>query len=154
MTSKTAPVRYGEHVRAKRGTPCLLCRATEFRPFTDHCHAHGWVRGPLCHRCNMLMISIDRGKAPRQSALRPPLTLAALAKHAARCPDCKQGAPITPNVLTRAVTDGKRFSVTLEVTDYEALRALAYADEALLAVKARDLIISETARAKAAKHVA
>jgi hypothetical protein len=41
----------------------------------------------------------------------------------------------------------KRFTVTLEAVDYAALRALAYADEVQLAVKARALILEGIARA-------
>jgi hypothetical protein len=39
----------------------------------------------------------------------------------------------------------KRFTVTMDVADYARLRALAYADEVQVAVKARDLIVSHLA---------
>jgi len=43
----------------------------------------------------------------------------------------------------------RRFTVTLDAADYAALRALAYEDEVLVAVKARDLIRAGLAAAKA-----
>ena len=42
----------------------------------------------------------------------------------------------------------RRFTVTLDAADYAALRALAYEDEVLVAVKARDLILAGLASAK------
>ena len=84
-----APVRYGEHVIAEPGTPCLLCDDPSPLPRTDHCHAHGWVRGVLCPRCNTLMAFIDRRATVRESSIATPLSLAALVAHAARCPDCE-----------------------------------------------------------------
>ena len=41
----------------------------------------------------------------------------------------------------------RRFTVTLDAADYAKLRALAYEDEVLVAVKARDLILAGLAEA-------
>lgn len=82
----TAPVRYGEHARVDPGAPCLLCGPQSRRIVTDHCHAHGWVRGGICTRCNVLMAFIDRRISPRAAS---PLMTAALVAHASRCPDCQ-----------------------------------------------------------------
>ena len=30
----------------------------------DHCHAHGWIRGLLCGRCNLFFAEFDRGLIP------------------------------------------------------------------------------------------
>lgn len=83
---KTSPVRYGAHKRAASGTPCALCGAQKVRPYIDHCHKHGWVRGPVCPACNTLMALIDRRAVP--SAVPESLTLAALIAHTGNCPDC------------------------------------------------------------------
>jgi len=42
----------------------------------------------------------------------------------------------------------KRFTVTLDEADYRTLRAMAYADEVPVAVKARDLIIAQVKAAR------
>jgi hypothetical protein len=52
----------------------------------DHCHAHGWVRGIVCRRCNTRLERIDRQVAPR---VEEKLLLALLAVRN-RCPDCDQ----------------------------------------------------------------
>jgi Recombination endonuclease VII len=80
------PVKYGDHVPAPIGTPCEVCGAVrktaDRRPATDHCWAHGWVRGVLCGRCNSYMALIDRRIAPDTDLLP------VLIEYARRCPDC------------------------------------------------------------------
>ena len=112
-----APVRYGEHVIAEPGTPCLLCDDPSPLPRTDHCHAHGWVRGVLCPRCNTLMAFIDRRMTLRKSAVAPPLTLAALVAHAARCPDCEpfSAEELGPTRGLATKTPLERVTITLGV---------------------------------------
>ena len=75
-------VKYGDHVAAAPGTPCEVCENLPPRPFADHCHEHGWVRGTLCPRCNQLMALIDRGVAP------PAEMIPRLIEFARRCPEC------------------------------------------------------------------
>ena len=49
----------------------------------DHCHTHGWIRGPVCHNCNSRMGNIDNG------ALKGDIYL----EHRARCPECTSDRP-------------------------------------------------------------
>lgn len=52
----------------------------------DHCHAHGWIRGRLCTRCNTEMsLSVRMGL---ERSRRAPQYLA----HLAKCPDCTEPA--------------------------------------------------------------
>ena len=46
----------------------------------------------------------------------------------------------------------RRFTVTLDEDDYAALRALAYADEVVVAVKAREMILEQIRAQRAATN--
>jgi Recombination endonuclease VII len=78
-------VKYGQHEPVLTGAACEACRAVTLDPVTDHCHAHGWVRGILCRQCNTRMALIDRRRVAPQAA---PEVVAALIGIAGRCPDC------------------------------------------------------------------
>ena len=41
-----------EFVRAQAGA-CAICREPLTRPQLDHCHVTGFIRGALCHSCNI-----------------------------------------------------------------------------------------------------
>lgn len=124
-----APIRYGEHVRAKPGTPCVLCRDLKLQPRTDHCHAHGWVRGDTCPRCNTLMALIDRRISPRESSLTPPLTLAALVAHAGRCPDCEPFGveDLGPTASLKPASTVTYYTTNIRLDDDQADAIKAYA---------------------------
>ena len=62
--------------------------------YWDHCHTHGWIRGPVCGSCNCQMSEIDAGQVWRE----PFIT------HYRRCPECPpERPPIARRVLTRAL---------------------------------------------------
>lgn len=82
-----APVKYGEHLKVPPGASCDTCGSTDKRIITEHCHAHGWVRGLACGTCNHLMSVIDRRIAPKAEAV----LLNALIALWRRCPDCSNG---------------------------------------------------------------
>jgi Recombination endonuclease VII len=115
----TTPVRYGEHIRPRPGTHCLPCGEPALKMVADHCHVHGWVRGPACPRCNTFMAFIDRRISPRGLA---PLALSALVAHAARCPDCEPFGvenleptrPIGPEVRDGKVSAFVRIPLSLK----------------------------------------
>ena len=122
IPERLLPVMYGEHERIAPGTPCLLCGTAAERPVVmDHCHTHGWTRGPLCIRCNTFMAFIDRQISPLETSLAPPLTLAALVEHAARCPECAPAAvaDLMPTVSLRSFGNPPAPSQT-EITEIKA----------------------------------
>lgn len=84
----TAPIRYGTHGPVLDGTPCVACATEVARIVVDHCHAHGWVRGPLCGRCNTAMAYVDRRMAPKAALEDGDVTLQTFLAHAARCHEC------------------------------------------------------------------
>lgn len=84
----TNPLRYGDHGPIPDGTPCSACNRVVSRPAMDHCHTHGWVRGPLCGRCNTAMAYVDRRMMPKAALADGDIALAALLAHASRCHDC------------------------------------------------------------------
>lgn len=43
-------LQYRQGPRRLAAGPCSICG--EPAKCVDHCHAHGWIRGPLCGRCN------------------------------------------------------------------------------------------------------
>jgi hypothetical protein len=51
----------------------------------DHCHVHGWVRGLVCHDCNVLLGAADAG---RLTADDPPWASVLMA-YRRNCPDCR-----------------------------------------------------------------
>jgi hypothetical protein len=59
----------------------------------DHCHQHGWVRGPLCRRCNTAMAYVDRRMMPRAALVAGHVPLGKLLDHASRCPECPRLVP-------------------------------------------------------------
>jgi hypothetical protein len=90
---------------------CPVCQRDGERLITDHCHAHGWIRGQICEGCNQMI---------RHEERRHPMTdllaglcwhrhrteqnyvrcragwLTANARriaHYRRCPDCDQLCP-------------------------------------------------------------
>lgn len=149
----TTPVRYGEHVNANPGTPCLLCSDPSPLPRTDHCHAHGWVRGVLCPRCNTLMAFIDRRATLRESTVTPPLTLAALVAHAARCPDCKPFAVEDLGPTRGLATKIPLKTVTVSLTVPSSLkdRLAIYAHARGLSLNAAAIILLGKALGEAKK---
>lgn len=147
----TTPVRYGEHAVAAPGTPCLLCGDPTLLPRTDHCHAHSWVRGVLCPRCNTLMAFIDRRASLRKSAIAPPLTLAALVAHAARCPDCEPFGveDLGPTRGLAAKTPLKRATISLCIPASLKNRLAAYARSRGLTLNAAAIVLLDQARSEA-----
>lgn len=105
----TLPVRYGDHERADPDTPCSVCGSIG-RIRIDHCHAHGWVRGPVCPGCNALMAMIDRGRVPGESQDQAGILVESLIAQAARCHECP---PVEANDLTRNLRSGRVMSVNL-----------------------------------------
>ena len=146
----TTLVRYGEHVCAEPGTPCLLCGDPALLPRTDHCHAHGWVRGVLCPRCNTLMAFIDRRATVRESSITAPLTLAALVAHAARCPDCKPFAVEdlgpTRGLATKIPLEG--VTTSIRVPSSLKNRLAAYARARGLTLNAAAIVLLDEALRK------
>lgn len=61
---------------------CELC-GVRTGPITDHCHAHGMIRGNVCRSCNAILGRIDAGK-PSATDLKPD----AIKNYLARCPGC------------------------------------------------------------------
>jgi hypothetical protein len=55
--------------------------------YLDHCHAHGWIRGPVCASCNSVIRHLDKhGYLLRyQISLREEYRT-----HLNQCPDCPQ----------------------------------------------------------------
>jgi len=143
----TIPVRYGEHAVAEPGTPCLLCADPSPLPRTDHCHAHGWVRGVLCPRCNTLMAFIDRRASLRKSSVVEPPMLAALVAHAARCPDCKpfgvEDLGATRGLATK--TPLERVTITLGVPASLKTWLAAYAKARGLSLNAAGIVLLDQA---------
>jgi len=88
VTLQTNPVRYGRHDPIPDGSLCSLCAQDDGRLVSDHCHAHGWVRGVLCHRCNAAMAYIDRRIKPKSAIEAGHVVLGSLLTYAARCQDC------------------------------------------------------------------
>lgn len=83
------PVRYGDHEPLTYGTACAVCRNIPTRPTMDHCHEHGWVRGPICHSCNLLMAQVDRGSVPLAETLASRvIELSTLLMQRSRCEEC------------------------------------------------------------------
>ena len=114
----SAPIRYGEHVRAEPGTPCVLCRDLKLQPRTD-----------TCPRCNTLMALIDRRISPRESSLTPPLTLAALVAHAGRCPDCEPFGveDLGPTASLKPASTVTYYTTNIRLDDDQADAIKAYA---------------------------
>lgn len=42
--------------------PCQSCN--RWGNAWDHCHTHGWIRGLVCGRCNLLFAEFDHGERP------------------------------------------------------------------------------------------
>ena len=83
-----SPVMYRAHPKVPPGATCEGCGGAA--RVTDHCHAHGWVRGQVCTRCNGLMGIIDRRIAPKvEMAL-----VDSLLGLWHRCPDCSRAGAI------------------------------------------------------------
>jgi recombination endonuclease VII len=57
----------------------------------DHCHIHDYIRGILCHSCNIMMIDID---ARVFVSWKP----AAFAEYWAHCPQCAMSGPWEPYI--------------------------------------------------------
>lgn len=55
ITDMPHPTRYKRNAHHFAHGRCPVCRRDGERLITDHCHAHGWVRGPACEGCNQLM---------------------------------------------------------------------------------------------------
>lgn len=100
-------IRYTSTVRRAtpaREHPCGLCG----RPATgwDHCHTHGWIRGPVCHGCNVTIGLEDAYRAGKTRPSGRPHRTSPLARRLAwagqdepdtktqqwidRCTDCKE----------------------------------------------------------------
>lgn len=110
-----ATVKY--HTGPPPRTACEACGQITTQE-TDHCHAHGWVRGVLCRSCNALMILIDRRTAPKVDAV----LAAALVAIRNRCPDCD---PLDVRELAARVP-AKNVTALLEDTQFERLRRAAF----------------------------
>lgn len=67
---------------AREGERCtpLDLRAANIMVW-DHCHKHGYIRGPLCAQHNLRMHQFDSGQQRCREKL-------AYVKYARRCPDC------------------------------------------------------------------
>ena len=100
-------VRYTPEIgltKMHHGKPCEAC-AKPSRGL-DHCHIHGWIRGPLCGGCNVRMQAIDARKPRHHDP--------ALLKHWANCPDCAADGPWTPGEPpTERPYRGRKVSVYL-----------------------------------------
>ena len=83
----------------------------------DHCHAHGWIRGALCTRCNNAMAAVDA----RQAGPHAP----ALLEHWTNCPDCVTTFEAwSPDPSPAEVSyRGQKTSVYLSASLYAAWRA-------------------------------
>jgi hypothetical protein len=71
-------VKYGRRNLPKTGI-CELCNAVA-PPATvfDHCHLHGWIRGEICIRHNLLLASCPEpwmAEYPRHCPGCPPLQI-------------------------------------------------------------------------------
>lgn len=150
----TTPVRYGEHVKAEPGTLCELCNAPSLKPRTDHCHAHGWVRGVLCPRCNTLMAFIDRRVSLRKVAVTEPLTLTALVAYAARCLDCEPFGvdDLGPVCGLKVFRGDKKVTVLVRVVPSLKGRLAAYARSRGLTLNAAAIILLDQALSETAEQ--
>ncbi len=63
--------------------PCALCPDTA--RVWDHCHHHGYVRGPVCRECNHRIALLER----RYIAAWPVDVLHRQIRHMLRCPGCR-----------------------------------------------------------------
>lgn len=146
----TTAVRYGEHAAAEPGTPCAICGDPSPLPRTDHCHAHGWVRGVLCPRCNTLMAFIDRRATLRASAI----TLAALVAYAACCPDCEPFAVEDLGPTRGLATKTRIESVTISprVPSLLKARLAAYAKARGLTLNAAAVVLLDQALKEADRN--
>lgn len=52
MHAVNAPQRYIRNAHHFGYGTCPLCLEPGKRLITDHCHAHGWIRGQICESCN------------------------------------------------------------------------------------------------------
>lgn len=95
----------------------------------DHCHAHGWVRGVLCHSCNNRMKAVDEAMTKlaygELAKLRgKPGDHGKLFQHWMRCPDC---AASFTTVDIAAIIDlcrvqySKAYSLQLHVWEFRCL---------------------------------
>ena len=94
-------IQYDSHLGIKPGTICEACGLPA--KANDHCHAHGWVRGAVCVRCNLMLRHIDRNITP----VVEPALLAALLALWQRCPECagyRRARPENTNKNTGKVT--------------------------------------------------
>lgn len=82
--------RGGPNTGSARAYRCVVCAAQAVA--WDHCHDHGYIRGPLCGACN-------RHDGVVRASSRPPL------EHLWRCPTCRAGRSIP--VVTRAKMIGR-----------------------------------------------
>ena len=68
--------------------PCWQC-GSHLQPSYEHCHLHDYVRGILCHSCNIQMILVDARVTVR---LADDWRIA----HWAHCPHCAAAGPWEP----------------------------------------------------------
>ncbi len=114
---------------------CLGCGTASEPLKADHCHKRGHQRGPLCHRCNIYMAWIDRGMAPN---VQPPFTVASLARHAGRCPECTvpEAGSLGPARSLSGINPGIGFDQRIRINDRLADELKAYADHYKISVSA------------------
>ena len=94
--------------------PCEGCGTTS--ACLDHCHAHGWVRGTLCARCNVLMAAVD--------ARKPGPHLDALLSYWSNCPDCLASGAWSPGTAPVKVPyRGQKTSIYLSADLAAAVKA-------------------------------
>ncbi len=103
MSAAALPTRSYAELRAlrRRGAcppaagPCWNCgrNGAQDRPSYDHCHLHDYVRGVLCHGCNIQMAWVDARAAVAAGDWR--------IAYWGRCPRCAAAGPWQP-LLTRA----------------------------------------------------